>query len=474
MLRKDDEQDDETPLQKVWCNMMAQRAIDGPIPRSLTDLQRMNESSLFRNSGPEYSNYLDETLPPDDLTSQPSASYLLTTLESPKQHDVNDIFRVPTLPTTADAVPSRSGLPPRQLVVLDLNGSLLLRGKGRREVGGMGKIYSMMRRPYVGCLAKYLAHERTQSAVIVEHRPHKKVHHILPPDFDINWLNGKSNKKKKKKKNHSAVARDPQIETLLQLRQKIKANPDKFTLMCPLDAMVWSSVQAQNLPLMIDAAFGAEQTALRACWTRKMLRLNDDGYRSKVQTTKNLETIWWSSEGAYTARSTILIDDTAKKARLQPWNLLQIPEYTPASKGEWDPTGARGDYWPKDDETLGETGVDSDVTLLAVIGVLEELRNHSNIPAWIQGGHLLSSVHMQMDRERSEESKTDSEDNGTAGDAATLDEEEKPLWCSDTEVLAHWVKRGKSALASRGIPVDVGLLNVAKDDSFKCLRQPVY
>jgi hypothetical protein len=312
----------------------------------------------------------------------------------------------------------------------------------------------------------------------VEHKPNKKVHHILPPDFDVNWLNGKSSKKKKKKKSH--MAHDPLLESLLQLRQKIQVNPDKFTLMCPLDAMVWSSVQVQNLLPMIDAAFGADQVALRACWTRKMLRLAVEGYHNKVQTTKNLETIWWSSEHAYTARSTILIDDTAKKARLQPWNLLQISEYTPLSKGEWDPTSGGDDGWEKDDETTGEKA-EVDTTLLAVIGVLEELRKQSNVAAWIRGGHLSSPVHppqpdnpdVKMDGE------DDSEDNGVVQECAVVKEaddgeEERPLWCSDPEVLAHWVKRGKSALASRGIPVSIGLLNVEKDKSFKSLRSTEY
>ena len=469
------EENEEGHLRDPRFHLIGQRIIDGPIPRSLADLQTLVEPRLFRATGPEYADYLNTMLPPDDLTSQVSDDYLATTLEAPRRHDVNDLFRPP-------ATSSNSGLPPRHLVVLDLNGSLLLRTKKRQDIGRYGKIYQMMRRPYVGCLAKYLAHEWTQNAVIIEHKSDEKVHHILPPDFDVAWFsqtpsshNKKSKKKKKKKRIQSSAQPNPRLESLARLRREVGANPENFTLMCALDAMVWSSVQAHNLAPMIDAAFGVEQTALRACWTRKMLRLRDDGYHSKVQTTKNLETIWWSAEDAYTARSTLLMDDTVLKARLQPWNLLQIPEYTRPERvnhGPYDSVTIKNDEQPKEEEEEEAEPAQSDMTLLAVIGVLEELRNQSNIPAWIRGGNLLSPVHppQQQKQEHNREPERDGgEGDGIAQEAVDAVEAEE-LWLSDPTVLTYWVKRGKSALASRGILVDVGLLDIRQDESFKSMR----
>ncbi len=49
---------------------------------------------------------------------------------------------------------------------------------------------------------------------------------------------------------------------------------DEVTILAPLDAMIWSSVQPQNVKDMVDVAFGSLQAVLRAVWTRSMIGLS--------------------------------------------------------------------------------------------------------------------------------------------------------------------------------------------------------
>ena len=53
---------------------------------------------------------------------------------------------------------------------------------------------------------------------------------------------------------------------------------DEVTVLAPLDAMIWSSVQPQNVVDMVDVAFGSLQVALRAVWTRSMIGLSQVEY----------------------------------------------------------------------------------------------------------------------------------------------------------------------------------------------------
>jgi hypothetical protein len=104
-----------------------------------------------------------------------------------------------------------------------------------------------------------------------------------------------------------------------------KSTEGQFTILAPMDAMIWSSVQPLNLLKMLGSAFRNYQGAFVACWTRGMLGLASDEYcRSpshflfstlysllsettsyldllmtcclgeKTQVTKDLERIWWS------------------------------------------------------------------------------------------------------------------------------------------------------------------------------------
>ncbi|KAH6902509.1 phosphoprotein phosphatase [Coprinopsis sp. MPI-PUGE-AT-0042] len=84
------------------------------------------------------------------------------------------------------------------------------------------------------------------------------------------------------------------------------------------DTMVWSSAQPHSVSDMV-------RDGLKVVWARDTLGLSKDAYFQKTQTTKDLEKPWQAL--GHSAKSTFLLDDSPKKAHLQPWNHLCIREY---------------------------------------------------------------------------------------------------------------------------------------------------
>lgn len=149
-----------------------------------------------------------------------------------------------------------------------------------------------------------------------------------------------------------------------------------------LDVMVWSSAQPHSVRDMLRLCFPREEgqpaptetgpPAFRtddrffAVWARDTLGLSQADYSRKVQTTKNLEKVWTETssrippppellpilhtsddndissnsesnsspvdlEHTHSSLSTLLLDDSPLKARLQPWNHLCVQEYDESS-----------------------------------------------------------------------------------------------------------------------------------------------
>ncbi|KAF7327637.1 FCP1-like proteiny domain-containing protein [Mycena kentingensis (nom. inval.)] len=229
--------------------------------------------------------------------------------ESPSEQYLSTSLQSPPYPPPADQ---------RKLLIFDLNGTLLLRSPRNYQVR---KIYL---RPYVPALVAYLSHPKTRA-----------------------WL----------------------------------------------DVMVWSSAQAHNVREMVERVFGNGEGAgkgplLEAVWARDTLGLSKNAYHQKTQTTKNLEKPWGffappvvpksiinrvedreryspsvdvyslhrdspapSSSPTippsslpipdtdpdperypHSAETTLLVDDSPLKARLQPWNHLCVPEYDASAR----------------------------------------------------------------------------------------------------------------------------------------------
>ncbi|GIJ89941.1 hypothetical protein Asppvi_008887 [Aspergillus pseudoviridinutans] len=119
--------------------------------------------------------------------------------------------------------------------------------------------------------------------------------------------------------------------------------------------MIWSSSQPETVGAVCEKLFpGEKRKSLVAEWGRDKLNLSKSQYRSKVQVYKTLETVWSNQEiqASYPSShqkgrskmkkkaaqgnprwdqtNTVLIDDSKLKALSEPYNILEIPEFTNA------------------------------------------------------------------------------------------------------------------------------------------------
>ena len=280
---------------------------------------------------------------------------------------------------------------------------------------------------------------------------------------------------------------------------------------------------------------------------------------------------------AHSALTTLLLDDSPRKAELQPFNHVCIGEYTGELRAkdveslqkeqEWagaleareqldaikanaapenvplppddesaqapdvtedadaNPDGPSGDSVAAESskkrkrrekklqkraarlEELAEGGkpdVSYDETLLAVVGVLSEIKTQANVAAWIRTGGLWgargppptdgtsTAKPSSEDPPAAATSKEAEEDAGAESDSSTLSvqkadkrqrmrgpsaeaevagndeemgaptpaaEQVQTMWFEDAEVMAYWTGRGRQALEELGIPVEHGLEN---------------
>jgi hypothetical protein len=130
--------------------------------------------------------------------------------------------------------------------------------------------------------------------------------------------------------------------------------------------MIWSSARMSNVTAMVNSLFTPEQmTRVLAVWGREHFGLTPADYNARVQCYKRLERVWADEgiqrgypldcqddpNGAPSALTggapgigtvkgirkwdqgnTVLIDDSAEKARSEPYNAIQIPEFLGSEK----------------------------------------------------------------------------------------------------------------------------------------------
>ena len=104
--------------------------------------------------------------------------------------------------------------------------------------------------------------------------------------------------------------------------------------------LVWSSATPSNVTSICSKLFDPMQRQqLLGEWGRDTLDLSNEEYYSKCQVYKRMERIWegkalrdshpdHTSGGRWSQANTLLLDDSVSKARAQPHNLVEIPEYT--------------------------------------------------------------------------------------------------------------------------------------------------
>ena len=123
-----------------------------------------------------------------------------------------------------------------------------------------------------------------------------------------------------------------------------RAGLDNFldTLMRKHKVMIWSSSQPQTVKAVCEKLLtDGQRKRLVAEWGRDKFNLSKSQYKNKVQVYKTLETVWAneSIQSSYPGKAgkagkrwdqtnTILIDDSKLKALSEPYNILEIPEFT--------------------------------------------------------------------------------------------------------------------------------------------------
>jgi NLI interacting factor-like phosphatase len=94
------------------------------------------------------------------------------------------------------------------------------------------------------------------------------------------------------------------------------------------EVMIWSSAMPRNVRSMVSAALTPEQrSSMLAVWGRDKLGLSSRDYHRRVPTCKDLSRVFSQIPGNWDARNVILIDDSLEKAKLQPHNLVLVPEF---------------------------------------------------------------------------------------------------------------------------------------------------
>lgn len=166
------------------------------------------------------------------------------------------------------------------------------------------------------------------------------------------------------------------------------------------------------------------------------------------------------------------MDDSPLKARLQPHNLLLIPEYIRKTEDEI------------------ERDSNADRILLAVIGILEEMRSQSSIPAWMRRGGIWGNTRCPASTEgladgvdttettvpatledlegESDDAKSDM--SISSADATPELADVTLQWWEDEDVVQHWVERATLVLNEMSIPVVPGILDPREDIPLAALQ----
>lgn len=167
----------------------------------------------------------------------------------------------------------------------------------------------------------------------------------------------------------------------------------------------------------------------------------------------------WKEYPQHSSKTTVLLDDSVDKAQRQPDNHICLVEYTKNVRAQdlkRHRDSALSVASSANPVSLEAQALDPafDSLLLAIIGVLDVMREKDNVSAWIHEGGLRT--------------RGQSEDSISEDDLTTLlsrvnleDQELTPnstgLWFEDPEVLEYWINKGKATLEVLQIPVHAGV-----------------
>ncbi|KIR71475.1 hypothetical protein I310_04782 [Cryptococcus deuterogattii CA1014] len=222
----------------------------------------------------------------------------------------------------------------------------------------------------------------------------------------------------------------------------------------PWEVFVWSSAQPHNVRAMVEVCFGSRW--IEGIWEQA----SEEGKKGVEDGEGRLLGVWardkmglkgsdYYPTSPYSEKTIVLLDDSPLKAVFQPWNHIVIPEFDKAlHRSSRLAAGLKSDHYNDYDDgeaSTSQIGQDPemDKILLAVIGILDQLRYVSNVPLWVRAGGLTFDLDETNLHPPTHESLPSHEN--------------YEHWFDNQEVYLRWVAKGEEALKRKGIEVRHGL-----------------
>jgi hypothetical protein len=89
-----------------------------------------------------------------------------------------------------------------------------------------------------------------------------------------------------------------------------------------------------------------------------------------------------------------------------------------------------------------------DETLIAIIGILDEIRKAEDVATWIGDGHL-----KMIERKVSKLGEMASLTSSSALASLNAVSQNDALWFEDQQILAYWINKGRKVLEDLNIPI---------------------
>ena len=132
------------------------------------------------------------------------------------------------------------------------------------------------------------------------------------------------------------IPRPSRLSNPTNFHPRPHASPFLHYVITTFTTMIWSSAKPENVRSVTDRLLTpSDRAGLVALWGREAFGFTEKDYNGRTQCYKRLERAWGDAAvrdshpmgGVWDQSNTVLIDDSAEKARSEPYNLVEIPEF---------------------------------------------------------------------------------------------------------------------------------------------------
>ncbi|KAG9312702.1 NLI interacting factor-like phosphatase-domain-containing protein [Chiua virens] len=311
----------------------------------------------------------------------------------------------------------------RKLLVLDLNGTLLIRSARSRSSTGGPQLRPVQPRPYMQSFRQYLFCPQTtawlDTMVWSSAQPHSvddmvdKVFGTSRKELKAVW-NRKSLGLSEAEYHRKTITSKDLTKPWDMLAAQLQINYSAFTTLLLDDSPHKAVLQPYNHVCIPEYDSTRRQHDLRLLLSAK----DSEGKKSKKEKRRD-------ETAAY------ITDET-------------VPDISLSN-------------------ALSELDKPYDATLLAVVGILEAIKFQSNVAGWICKDGLWAMLERQVDVGGVDIGgrsvvQTGNDASSTSDPGVTVEQAHlQKMWFDDASVVAHWVTRGRRVLAELGIQVVHGV-----------------